>query len=151
MRSLDRRRLLVTSLALLGGLAGGCLAPTLPPLPPPAAKVSAPVDGQVEVSGAVLDENAGAMVLSLNNQSGEVGGQLLEHGETRFSFKMRAQVDDVLTVFYLVHNEQSDATNLTVRADDSTSPADSSAPAPGDSATAPGDSAPALGADAGRP
>jgi hypothetical protein len=128
MRSLDRRRTLVISLALLAGFGQGCLAPTLPPLPPPQAKASAPVDGEVEVTGSVLDENAGAMVLALNHQSGEMGGQLLERDETQFAFRMRAEVADVLTVYYLVHNEQSEAVELKIRAAQADAEADAGTP-----------------------
>lgn len=130
MRFLDRRRSLVISLAALAGLLEGCLAPTLPPLPPPQAKASAPVDGEVEVTGKVLDENAGAMVLGLNNQTGTMAGQLLESDQTSFAFKLRAEVGDVLTVYYLAHNEQSEAVNITVRADEATAESDSDAGAP---------------------
>jgi hypothetical protein len=105
------------------------LAPTLPPLPPPNAKSSASVAGEVEVSGNVLEENAGAMVLALNDRTGEMGGQLLERDETHFSFRMRAEVDDSLTVFYLAHNEQSEAVSITVPAAEAAATVDD-APAP---------------------
>lgn len=114
MRCLVRRSIVVTLLTLVAGFASGCLAPTLPPLPPPNAQASAPADGEVVVSGNVLTENAGAMVLALNNRTGDMAGQLLENDETRFSFKMRAEEADLLTVFYLVHNEQSEAIELEV-------------------------------------
>jgi hypothetical protein len=116
MPSLVGRRWLVTSLAVFLGLLPGCLAPTLPPLPPPQAKVSAPVDGEVEVTGEVRDEDAGAMVLALNQNTGQMGGVLMEAEQTEFSFKLRADVDQVVTVFYLAHNEQSEAVDITVRA-----------------------------------
>jgi hypothetical protein len=114
------------SLALLAFVASGCLAPTLPPLPPPQAKVSAPVDGEVEISGSVRKEDAGAMVLALNNRSGDVDGQLLEDHETRFSFKLPAEIGDSVTVYYRAHGEQSEALNFIVPAvnDDGQSPGD---------------------------
>jgi hypothetical protein len=124
MPSLVRRQLVVTWLALLGGLGHGCIAPTLPPLPPPQAKASAPVDGQVEVTGEVLPDHAGAMVLSLNNYTGEIGGQLLDRDEVRFAFKMRAEPgEDVLTVFYLLHEDQSEAVLVDVPAPSDGEPA----------------------------
>jgi hypothetical protein len=99
----------------------------LPPLPPPNAQASAPVDGEVVVSGRVLTENAGAMVLALNNRTGDMGGQLLENGETRFSFKVRAEERDLLTVFYLAHDEQSEAIELEVPEAELTDSGDTSA------------------------
>jgi hypothetical protein len=116
MPSLVGRRWLVTSLAVFASLLSGCLAPTLPPLPPPQAKVSAPVEGEVEVSGEVREEDAGAMVLALNQNTGQMGGLLMEPEQTEFSFQLRAEVDHVITVFYLAHDEQSEAVDLTVRA-----------------------------------
>lgn len=113
---------------MAAALAPGCLAPTLPPLPPPRASVSEPVNGEVEVSGEVAEQDAGAMVLALNNQTGDLSGQLLPHDETRFSFKLRAQLDDVVTVFYLAHDEQSEAVNLTVRAGEEPPEGDAGSP-----------------------
>lgn len=114
MLPLVRRRALVILLAITGGMTHACLAPTLPPLPPPQARVSAPVDGEVEITGSIRDQDAGAMVLGLNNDTGAIAGQLLERGETRFLFKLRAETDHTITVFYRAHDEQSETVNLVV-------------------------------------
>lgn len=112
MSSLVGRRVVVTLLALLGGLTAGCLQPTLPPLPPPEApNVTAPVDGEVQVSGSLPIEDASFVLVWNHGQGGSddpgtVVGQRMSGRSYRF--RLPAQSGDVLELWYLAGGSQSD-------------------------------------------
>jgi hypothetical protein len=149
MPLLTRRRGVVTLLVLVAGLAAGCLSTTLPPLPPPAEpQVTAPVDGEVTISGRVLEPNA--MVLAWNTNSDALAGQRTLDG--KYSFKMRAEVGDTLALWYLADGYQSDGVYVEVPsaegegASSETAPTGAAPSGSGPSDVAPSDSD---GSDAG--
>jgi hypothetical protein len=107
--SLPRRLWLAAALALA---VGGCLSPTLPLPPPSKPDVSGPDEnGEVTLRGTVQPR---AEVFAANMRTGEIRGQItLDDGI--YEFKLPAQVDDEVTLWYTVGTKQSQGVTFRIR------------------------------------
>lgn len=103
----SRRRWLVGAALCLVG----CLSPTLPLPPPSSPTVSGTdTDGNVRLTGNVLPDSE---VFALNLSNNAISGQLTTSGA--YDFKIRAEQNDRLTIWYVRETVQSPSTEVVVQ------------------------------------
>lgn len=96
---------------LLGLTAAACASPTIPLPPPDRPDVEGPDrEGMVTVSGYVPPKS---LVFAINRRTDEVAGQLTE-GDGLYSFRIAAEVGDVLSISYISGTDQSPSTEVRV-------------------------------------
>jgi hypothetical protein len=95
------RRLL---LSLAGVCLAGCLSPTLPLPPPSRPDVSAPDEsGYARLQGFAAPQ---VEVIALNRNNKQIAGQVTGD-DSRYDFKIPAQSGDVLDLWYIDGDDES--------------------------------------------
>jgi len=109
MLSALRRFLLLSA----GVCLAGCLSPTLPLPPPDRPDVSSPDEsGFVRLQGVAP---ADAEVIAWNHRNDLIAGQVTGD-DARYDFTMKAEVNDVIELWYVVGSEESQSVRINVPA-----------------------------------
>lgn len=101
-------------LAVAASLAlGACLSPTLPLPPPDRPDVSSPdANGLVRIQGVGTPQS---QVTAWNHANNLTAGQVLED-DAKYDFTLRADVGDVIELWYVKGTDQSQSVVSTVPA-----------------------------------
>ena len=104
-----RRLLLLTA----GLCLVSCLSPTLPLPPPDRPAVSAPdSDGFVRLQGVAAPQ---AEVIAWNHNNDLIAGQVTGD-DSRYDFQIKAEVSDVIELWYVQGSEESQSIRVVVPA-----------------------------------
>ena len=104
------RRLLLLA---AGVCLASCLSPTLPLPPPDRPDLSAPdAGGQVRLQGVAAPQ---AEVIAWNHNTDLIAGQVTGD-DSRYDFTMKADVNDVIELWYVQGSDESQSIRLVVPA-----------------------------------
>lgn len=105
------RRLVLLATASLA--LGACLSPTLPLPPPDRPDVSSPdASGMVRIQGLAP---VGSTVTAWNHANNLTAGQVLKT-DPKYDFTLRADVGDLIELYYTKSTDQSQSVEVTVPA-----------------------------------
>jgi hypothetical protein len=100
-------------LALAGLCLAGCLSPTLPLPPPSEPHVTAPdADGFARLQGVAAPQSE---VIAWNHNNGLIAGQVTGE-DARYDFLIRADVGDLIELWYVQGTDESTSTSVIVPA-----------------------------------
>lgn len=105
------RRLVVAVVAALA--LGACLSPTLPLPPPDRPDVGTPdASGMVRIQGVATPQS---QVVAWNHANNLTAGQVLG-SDPKYDFELRADVGDLIELWYVKGTDQSQSVVVTVPA-----------------------------------